>query len=159
MKKSSPAPHSARTSDRRRKTGREAIPNRNVAERLAQEMSIIAEIGKIIGSTLDIDEVYGRFTAEVRKLIPTDRVSVSLHDLPSGLVQITHMAGTTVPGRRQGDSFPLKGSLNELLIQTRNGLLIFPESIEELHPEPTPTSINNYQAGLRSLMIVPLIAL
>ena len=32
--------------------------NREAAERLAEEMAVIAEIGRLIGSTLDIEEVY-----------------------------------------------------------------------------------------------------
>ncbi|MBU1965380.1 MAG: hypothetical protein KKD24_06155, partial [Proteobacteria bacterium] len=44
--------------------------NRETAERLAEETAVIADIGRLIGSTLDIDEVYERFAAEVRKLIP-----------------------------------------------------------------------------------------
>jgi hypothetical protein len=37
--------------------------NREIAERLAKEMAVIAEIGRLIGSTLDIEEVYERFAA------------------------------------------------------------------------------------------------
>jgi hypothetical protein len=141
MKKSSPAPRSAHTSDRRRKTGPEIKPNRNVAERLAQEMSVIAEIGKIIGSTLDIDEVYERFSVEVQKLIPADRISVSIHSLQDDRVWIAYVSGTMVPERIEGETLPLKGSLNELLIQTRTGWLFLPESIEEL-ARSYPTLVN-----------------
>ena len=48
--------------------------SRDIAEQLAKEMAVIAEIGRIIGSTLDIEEVYDRFAAEAQKLI--DRKSV-----------------------------------------------------------------------------------
>ena len=54
--------------------------NREIAERLAKEMAIIAEIGRLIGSTLDIDEVYGMVAAETGKLIPFDRLSVNLNN-------------------------------------------------------------------------------
>ncbi len=46
--------------------------------RLAQENAIMAEIGRIISSTLSIDEVYKLFTDEVKKLIPFDWISISL---------------------------------------------------------------------------------
>ena len=42
-------------------------------------MAVIAEIGRLISSTLDIDEVYERFAAEAKKLIPFDRLAVNLH--------------------------------------------------------------------------------
>ena len=45
---------------------------------LAKEAEIIAGIGRIIGSTLNIDEVYERFADEAKKLIPFDRVAINL---------------------------------------------------------------------------------
>ncbi|MFH2076595.1 MAG: hypothetical protein ABIJ57_14830, partial [Pseudomonadota bacterium] len=47
--------------------------SRETAERLAEETSVIADIGQVIGSTLDIDDVYDRFAVEAKKLIPFDR--------------------------------------------------------------------------------------
>ena len=52
--------------------------NRETAERLTGEMVVIAEIGRVISSSLDINEVYKRFADETRKLIPVDRIDVSL---------------------------------------------------------------------------------
>jgi diguanylate cyclase (GGDEF)-like protein/PAS domain S-box-containing protein len=125
--------------------------------RLAKEMAVIAEIGRIIGSTLDIDEVYELFVQEVQKLIPSDRLGVSLHSRAEGIVRIAYVFGTDVPGRQKGESFPLEGTLNEMLIRRRTGLLILPKSVEEL-ARSYPTLINNYKAGVRSMMSVPLIA-
>ena len=44
------------------------------AARLSQENAVMAEIGRIISSTLNIDEVYEYFSEEVRKLISIDRI-------------------------------------------------------------------------------------
>ncbi len=63
----------------RKRAEEEQRRDRETAERMAEEMTIIAEIGQVIGSTLDIDEVYERFAAEARKLIPFDRLAVNLH--------------------------------------------------------------------------------
>jgi diguanylate cyclase (GGDEF)-like protein/PAS domain S-box-containing protein len=131
--------------------------NQEIAGRLAKEMAVIAEIGRVIGSTLDIDEVYELFVAEVQKLIPSDRLSVSLHSLAEGVVRIAYVFGTNVHGRQKGESFHLGGTLNEMLIRRRSGLLILPESLDEL-ARSYPTLINNYKAGVRSMMSVPLIA-
>ncbi len=57
------------------------------AARALREISIIAEIGRITGSTLDIEEVYGRFCARVKKLIPFDRLAINIHDGKNGLVR------------------------------------------------------------------------
>jgi len=62
----------------RKRAEEELRRSRNVAERLAHEKAIIAEIGRIISSTLEIEEVYEKFVAEARKLIPFDSLMINL---------------------------------------------------------------------------------
>jgi diguanylate cyclase (GGDEF)-like protein/PAS domain S-box-containing protein len=131
--------------------------NHDVAERLAQEMAIIAEIGKVVGSTLDTDEVYERFAAEVRKLIPFDRLSVNLHDLDQGIVGTVYVSGEYIAGRQPGDLFPLKGSVSEVLVRNRAGMFSHPLSVEEMDKR-FPDHSATIQAGMRSLLSVPLIS-
>ena len=66
----------------RKRAEEEQRRSREIAERLAGELAVIAEIGRLIGSTLAIDEVYERVAAEARKLIPFDRLSVSSQQSP-----------------------------------------------------------------------------
>ena len=47
------------------------------AKRLSQENAVMAEIGRIISSTLNIEEVYKLFSEEVKKLLPFDRIVIS----------------------------------------------------------------------------------
>ena len=62
-----------------RKRAEEALRrSEEEAKRLAQENAIMAEIGRIISSTLNIEEVYERFAEEVRKLIPFDRIAIKI---------------------------------------------------------------------------------
>ena len=141
----------------RKRTDEVLYRNRETTARLAREMGVIAEIGRIIGSTLNIDEVYERFVAAVQKLIPADRLGITLHSLADGVVKIAYVTGKDVPGRQKGDCFPLTGTLNEMLIRTRTGILVHPESLEELQ-RTYPTFVNNYKAGVRSIMSIPLIS-
>ena len=63
----------------KRKQAEESLTgNEEKARRLAHEYAIIAEIGRIISSTLDIEEVYGRFAEEVQKLIPFDWIGINV---------------------------------------------------------------------------------
>ena len=48
------------------------------AHRLARENSVLAEIGRIISSTLTIEEVYKLFSGKVKSLIPYDRIAINL---------------------------------------------------------------------------------
>ena len=141
----------------RKQAEEELRRNQDVAERLAQEIAIIAEIGKVVGSTLDTEEIYERFAAEVRKLIPFDRLSVNLHDLDRGILRPVYVSGEYIAGRQPGEAFPLKGSVSEVLVRTRSGMFSHPLSVEEMDrrfPDHTAT----IKAGMRSLLSVPLIS-
>jgi diguanylate cyclase (GGDEF)-like protein/PAS domain S-box-containing protein len=125
-------------------------------KRSGQELVIIAEIGRLIGSTLNIDEVYERFTVETQKLIPIDSLTVNLYNFQENTLCVAYVSGLDIDGRRQGDNLVLKGSLSEAVIRTRTSLCIQPASIDEIvsqFPRLTPI----FQAGLRSIMCVPLV--
>jgi hypothetical protein len=51
--------------------------SQDIVTRMAEEMAMIAEIGRVVGSTLDINQVYERVATEARKLIPYDRLLVN----------------------------------------------------------------------------------
>jgi signal transduction histidine kinase/CheY-like chemotaxis protein len=128
-------------------------------ERQQEEMekAIITEIGRVIGSTLNIDEVYERFAAEAGNLIDFDRLAVNLHFIDENKVQIAYVIGEDVAGRRQGDCFPFTGSLSEIIVRTRSGIFLHPASIEEMHVR-FPNHVASILAGMPSLMGVPLIS-
>jgi diguanylate cyclase (GGDEF)-like protein/PAS domain S-box-containing protein len=130
--------------------------SRETGERLAGKMAVIAEIGRLISSTLNIDEVYERFTAEVRKLIDFDRLAVNLCNFQENTIRIAYVSGAVIDDRRQGDSLVLAGTLSGEIIRTRTGMLVQSENMDEI-VERFPTLAATFQAGLRSLMAIPLI--
>ena len=73
---------------------------------LAQENAVMAEIGQIISSTLNVDEVYDRFAEEVRKLLSFDRISINVVDPENDTARSIYIAGVDVTGRRPGDTPP-----------------------------------------------------
>ena len=137
-----------------RKRAEEALrESEEEAKRLAREDSIMAEIGKIISSTLHIEEVYERFVAEVGKLVPFDRISINVKE--EDKVKVAYISGLEVPTRRAGEHFPLAGSLVSEVMRTRSSLVVNPESMNEL-VERFPGYLPTYQAGLGALIGVPL---
>jgi PAS domain S-box-containing protein len=129
------------------------------AKKLAQENVVMAEIGQIISSTLNINEVYERFAEEAHKLIPFDRIMINLADLKNDTSTTAYIAGIDVPGRQAGDITSMAGTVTEEVIRTRSRLLIQVDNdnIDEVarrFPSLSPT----FQAGLRSLIFVPLIS-
>ncbi len=127
------------------------------AKRLAQENGIVAEIGRIISSTLDIDEVYERFAHEVHKLIPFERISINIFNLEEKTATRAYSAGTVISGREVGTVFLLAGSAAEEVMRTRSGLLLHPESWTDVERR-FPALLPSFQAGHRSMIVVPLIS-
>jgi len=127
------------------------------ARRLAKENEVIAEMGKIISSTLNVEEVYERFAEEVRKLIPFDRIMVALNNPEEDTATVAYVSGFGIEGRKVGDIYPLRHSASEEVIRTRAGLLVQPETVEELEGRFS-TLISTFRSGLRSMMTVPLIS-
>ena len=127
------------------------------AQSIAQENAVMAEIGQIISSTLNIEEVYERFAAEARRLIPFDRIAVSLNNPGEDTATVTYASGVEFGGKRIGDVFPLPHSGSQEVIRSRQGFLVQPEAVEELESRYSGL-IPTFQAGLRSMILVPLIS-
>ncbi|MFH1293123.1 MAG: PAS domain S-box protein, partial [Pseudomonadota bacterium] len=127
------------------------------AKRIAQENAVMAEIGKIISSSLNIDEVYERFTKEVAELISFDRIVINIVDIQNETTATPYAAGIDVPGRQIGIFMPLAGTATEECFRTRSSMLIQPEDIDECLAR-FPALLPTFQAGLRSIIFVPMIS-
>ena len=141
----------------RRRTEETLRQNRETAERLAEEMAIIAGIGRVIGSTLDIEEVYERFAAEAKKLIPFDQVSVNLKNPDEETVTITYVSGIDIPERRAGAIIPVAGTVSDMVMRTRKALRLSPANTEEMaRCCPDVNNAISVRMGIHSNMVVPL---
>ena len=140
-----------------RKQAEEALRRSEESFReLAKENAIMAEIGRIISSTLNIDEVYERFNEEVNKLISFDRISVATINPKSPTVTIAYAWGNKIDDRIQGDVFPIENTTYAKLVANRSGILIQIESEDEL--KVYPHLLSTFRAGFRSTISVPLIS-
>ena len=125
-------------------------------KRAEQEVTILAEIGRVIGSTLEIDEVYERMATEIRKLISFDSLMVNLRNAQQETLVVTYISGLDIPSRKAGDSFPLLGTIGEEAMRTKRGVVLQSENPEDLVAK-FPGLIVSVRAGMRSVMTVPLI--
>ena len=126
-------------------------------KRAEQEMAILADIGQVIGSTLDVEKVYERFASITRKVIPFDALRVNLIDAPHNQTHIAYFSGIDLPGRTAGRVGPISGTMTEYVMKRRKATIIHASSAEEmtrLYPEIT--SFLSIGAGFRSNMLIPL---
>jgi PAS domain S-box-containing protein len=127
------------------------------AKQLARENSTIAEIGRIIGSTLNIDEVYECFAKEAFKLICFDGIAVNIIHHADASVTVPYVSGVAAPGCRPGDTFSLRDSVTGEAMRTRSAMIIRMDDRTELEGR-FPTLLPAFDAGFRSVMVVPLIS-
>jgi PAS domain S-box-containing protein len=139
----------------RKQTEQTLIRSEETAKRLSQENEIIAEIGRIVSSTLNIEEVYERFAEGVKKLIPFDRIVINIINIEKSTVSNVYMAGKGIADRKVGAIYPLEGSGNVEMVCTKSSLLIQTEDFDE-YKDRFPMLLSTFQAGFRSIMNVPL---
>jgi PAS domain S-box-containing protein len=127
------------------------------AKRLAHENVVLAEIGRIISSTFNIEEVYQSFSEKVRELIRFDRITIGLINADGNTISFPYAEGLFIPGREPGDIGPLAGSTVEKMLQTHAGMIFAMESEEEVMSS-FPALLSGFLCGIRSVLAVPLIS-
>ena len=125
------------------------------ARRLARENEVMAEIGRIISSTLNIDEVYESFTEEVKKIISFDRIVINMIDTEKNTVRNVYIAGEEIRNRNVKDIYPLEGSGCMEMVRTKSTFLVQAEDFNE-YKDRFPMLLSTFQSGFRSIMNVPL---
>ncbi len=130
------------------------------AKRLAQENALVAEFGRIIGSTPDIDEVFEHFSKAVAQLIPFDRIQINLNTPQKDASLVRYVAGIDIPVRRAGEYVSLASTASGECIRTKVTLLIQPKDVKEIEEvvRRFPGLLPNFKSGIRSIIMVPLIA-
>ena len=103
---------------------------------LARENELLGEVGRIIGSSLDIDDVYAGFGEQLRTLVPFDRLSISLVNLDDNTFTNAYVLGEAIPGRREGEVASLEGTITNEAVVSRRACVIQgnPEVLKERYP-------------------------
>jgi len=137
-----------------------AISNSNLYERAeseAIERTVLAEIGRIVGSSLDIDSVYPRFAEQFRKLVDFDRISISYVDSQRSTAVYAWAEGETQTGFGIGREIPIKAFVGTRLgrsMRRRQGAILDEGEIKEFFDRlPWPNETN-----ARSMICVPLVS-
>ena len=126
-------------------------------QREAKEREVLAEIGRIVSSSLDIGVVYQQFAVRVAELIPFDRTTIITVDLEGSTLADAYQQGIDVPGRPRGAITPLPGTQAEEVIRKRSTVLIQTEDRDELAIQ-FPGLLPVFDAGIRSFLAAPLIS-
>ena len=124
--------------------------------RFARETETLAEVARIISSSLDIDEVYERFAREVGKVISFERISITEIDRATATYRLLYVSGKEVWDRPPGAVIPLRGSFTERVARSGTSLLLLMS--EDDSPEGRMPSLRHgIEVGFLSFIAVPMI--
>jgi signal transduction histidine kinase len=120
--------------------------------RLAQESALLSDVGQIVSSTLDIDEVYDRFSAEMKKLVDFDRMAINIIDHDAGTFVFRYASGLIRPDRQISEVMPMENTQTKHVLETGKPLLGSDIS-QGTYYRRDEASI---ELGFRSSLMVPL---
>lgn len=135
----------------------ERVQAEDQARKLAHENAVMAEISRIISSSLDIEQVYERFAQEAKRILPFDRISVGLVNLEEGTFTDAYYSGLKVEGRDFGTVNQLANSVTEQIVNSNRGIIVELFDEDELAKQYYLMK-DGYQAGIRSSVSVPLVS-
>jgi len=127
--------------------------------RLADENAVSASIGRIVSSSVNLEDVYDAFALEVRTLVRFDWLAISILDQKSENQRIDYVSNGLVPNLRRGVSLPLKdsfvGAVAEqrcFLVETMTESIDGQSATDQKYLSTRPMA----EAGFRAILGVPL---
>ena len=142
--------------------GQAAVAARNAslyaaARKEASERSALAELGRVVSSTLDIESVFERCAEQVRTLLPADRISIALADDEGETFEYTYVYGISVPGWERGAVGTISTSPLQPVFEYHSGITL------GMNDNPGRRQLDEMREasvsmGLNSMMAVPFIA-
>lgn len=122
---------------------------------VGDERAVLAEIGRLVSSSLDIGQVYDQVVEQVQHLVPLETAAIAVADVASDSVIIEYLSGKELPGFDQGRVMTMSGftSAGQLC---RFVFVLDTELLEQMRPE-FPGIEELLDAGVRSVMAIPLV--
>ena len=126
----------------------------SIANRLAAENEGMAEIGRIMSSSFDIDTVYEQFAGKLKGMLPFDMVSINMVDPKNNTFSRVYRSGLAVPGRSRVHRSS-KNTVSAEVIRTR-GPVVIPDAAAGDWQSRFPNLQRQVDSGIRSIMVIPL---
>ena len=117
---------------------------------------LLAELGRIMTSASDIDEVYERFTDAVTSVIPADRLSIVVIDSDAWQTKARYYAGIDVPLATLDVWRPLDGQVVETVVLSKRPQIVDERNVATVLAK-SPRLQDGIEAGLRTWLDVPVI--
>ena len=126
-----------------------AVANVQLYEEIKEEIAVVNEVARVITSALNIEEVYGKFALELKKLVDFERASINLVDQEAGTYVLKYLYGPARPGVSVG-------SVNRLESITMQRVVTMAQTV--VWDDHSGVRDEYIKMGLRSRLLVPLIS-
>jgi PAS domain S-box-containing protein len=124
---------------------------------LADQQAVISEIGRIVSSSLDIEEVLNAFVDQARLLVPFDRIVVTVANDDLSAVTDVLVDGIEIEGDTTGVSHPIsESSLHGDVISNQVPFIANGDDYKK-YAKTMPYEFKRYEAGMRALLLIPLV--
>lgn len=123
--------------------------------READERSAVAELARVVGSTLDIGDVMALCAHQVRTLLKADRVEIARVEDDESNFHLAHVEGLDVPGWVRGSGGSTEEAHFRTALEYRRGELL---DLTSSDSSRSPAALSAACAGLVSMIAVPLIS-
>jgi|GEM_PF-1022290 len=120
------------------------------SEEKAQQMAVLSEVSGILGSSLDIRNVYHAFTAEIKKIVDFDRASIALAE--GDELRFFAVASDMETELGDGATMPLEDTVTAWVMENKR------TNIETDFTQEAQFPVNgkHLETGLRSAIRVPI---
>lgn len=127
------------------------------SKRLAQENELIAEIGRIVSSTLNIEDMYEQFARKLKTALPFDLITVNMINVNDRTrTRIYSSDSRYGQNTTEPEVYPIDGTRTEEVVQTKSCLLTDSRNRED-NRRKYPGMVSRRQ-WVQSTLHIPLIA-
>ncbi|GEM_PF-1926671 len=135
---------------------------RRKAELLRSETSAIAEIGKLVGSTLDHSQVFEHFVEQAKRLIPFELVILGKVNRSDRTLEVTHASATGTGEWLPGSIVRFTRPFTDAVLDLKKGLHLRDGGCALVRPQtgaPHNHETTSVEAGckMQSLIIAPVL--
>ncbi len=120
------------------------------------ELVALAEMGRTLTSSIDLDEVYDRFAELAGQLVHYDRLAIWTIDLERKNLVCSFVRGVDVPGAEQGKVIPLHGLAPAMAVSLSSKLVVEDGPVDALG-EGLQDVVRGTAAALPAMLLVPLV--
>ena len=128
-----------------------------IERRLAEENELLARIGQVISSSLDVDDVYEQFAEEVRNLVPIDRIAITVYDPGHRAWNLAYVWGLESKEFLPGSLISAAYSVTAEVVRNRSRFVFVARDRDKVEAR-MPRMMPLFNVGLRTFLWLPLIS-